>query len=67
MQLSPCDYSLVQALSQDMMSNAQKLKDRLTEVREDFQRAEGDTGSSEVQGLRDSQIYLLNVDTREFC
>ena len=33
------------------MSNSEKLKLRLKGVREDFQRFDGDTGSSEVQGI----------------
>ena len=32
------------------MSNSQRMRQRLRHVREDFQRFDGDTGSSEVQG-----------------
>ena len=50
---------MLQFWAQECMSSAEKRKEQLQEIRRSFQRAEGDCGSSEVQG--EAKLAFLNI------
>lgn len=58
--LKTIDLPLVlQFWAQECMSSAEKRKEQLQEIRRSFQRADGDCGSSEVQG--EANLALLYI------